>query len=437
MGAHERGALPCLKELPHDCTTRVPLYFIGQRYRILYPVPTIAIGTRTTYLPLASRALILPEMPLLFLNPRLSNLTNDSYLDLSTPDGNQRWRIYPTTIYRGVSSVSPDSRTILFTHFDNPPYGLFAINPNGTHVRPVAMQSPANWSPDSTATALQISQTFGDDLIYTTLNGTPRTVATNTVSSSFAWTPNGQGLVYAAKRNGQQDIFRFEQDGTKETLLYQSPVDDWLIDVIPDGRLLVMSRQETHFVVTRLEADGSNPLRLFEDSGGPTYATFDPDPTSRFLFLRNLPATQSAIGFGVYTTSGEPVWTLTDFCLPFEPDERCSVQTVAWHPSGEEVVFTVEQLSYIDPKGNRIYHSRLLAMRTDGSETTPRLLDQGEFFGPQEPRFSPDGRYVAYEWGLRASYAEEVRVIDMQTGNESVVSWPWGLDLIAWLDATP
>lgn len=414
------------------------LLFLVTGGLLLRPGLGIAEGSHSTYFPLASHGIVLPDMPLLLLNPRLSTSTYNSYLEVGTPDGSQRWRLYPTPIYRTISSVSPDSRTILFTHFSDPS-GTFAINPNGTQVRPVAMHGISNWSPDSTATAHQVSQTFGYDLGYTTLDGTARTVATDTHYSSFAWTPDGQALGYAANRNGAQNLYRFERAGTEETLLYAGPTDDWLLEGIPDGRWLALSRQGNDFVVTRLDADGSNPLPLFVYSYFPVGTLIDPDPTARYLFIRTLPLIYPESGFGLYTTAGDPVWTLTDYCLEFEVDDACFVQEVTWHPSGEEVIFTVQQLSYIDPKGNRSYHSRLVAMRTDGSETTPRLLDEGNFVGPANPKYSPDGRYVAYGWGVVGySYTpDEVRVIDMDTGTRTAISEPLGIDFQGWIDPTP
>jgi Tol biopolymer transport system component len=123
-------------------------------------------------------------------------------------------------------------------------------------------------------------------------------------NDSPVWSPDGQRVVWAADRDGSQNLFvRKVDDAAPEQLLFQSDVPfknaaAWS----PDGRWLVMTQldQDSAQNVWLLDASGSRPPTLIvrgptRDTGGPVspdgrWLTFTSDDSGRYeLFVQPFP----------------------------------------------------------------------------------------------------------------------------------------------------
>jgi Tol biopolymer transport system component len=123
-------------------------------------------------------------------------------------------------------------------------------------------------------------------------------------NDSPVWSPDGLRVVWAADRDGSQNLFvRKVDDAAPEQLLFQSDVPfknaaAWS----PDGRWLVMTQldQDSAQNVWLLDASGSRPPTLIvrgptRDTGGPVspdgrWLTFTSDDSGRYeLFVQPFP----------------------------------------------------------------------------------------------------------------------------------------------------
>jgi hypothetical protein len=393
----------------------------------LTPAFTAPTGSTRTYLPMAYRGIVLPNEPVLLVS-RSNDIYLDPYtLELIQPDGTQHWFLESNPLNN--PAIAPDGETILFSreYSFQVEGGTFAINPNGTNKRrtPVVIRetdfTKPTWAPDSAGVAIQSYLTGSVHLIYTPLTGDPVTVTTDTVAEDFAWSADGSSLAYSAIRNGQQDLYLAPRTGGAEQLLFQSPQNEWAYAALPDGRWIIGATRDNNMDIFRINADGTTPVPLFTipDRYGPY--TIESDPTGRFLFPTTLPQNTSYLDrrIALYTVDGQMVWNLTNLCLVEYPSYGCSIDQISWRPDGAEVAFHVRR----EVSGG--YENRLYLMRTDGSESTPRLVIEGE---ASKPYFSPDGRYFAYE-------SNGVRVRELATGSETVLSQGnEGVAIVGWVN---
>lgn len=373
----------------------------------LTPAFTAPAGNQRVYLPITTTgAPILPNEPLMLTYRSHDNQRNS--IDLIRTDGDHSWTVVWTNAYNIV--MSPNQKMVVYEEYA-PDTGSFVVNIDGTNRRRIARFSDPNaatfqaWAPTSEGIAFQEPTSGTWTLRYTPLTETAFTVATDTIADAFAWTPAGDRLVYSAIRNGQQDIFIAPREGGAETLLFQSPTQDWLYTATPDGHWVVGRSNGAGVDVLLLNADGSNPTPLFTLPTVDTSARLKiaVDTTGQLLFpYYEAQSPSAAIPIRLYTISGEVVWTLEELC-ELSPDNTCHVKRVAWQPNGNQVVFEVwhQAGQYIEP--------RLYRIRTDGSETNAQVLhDQSD---ASVPYFSPDGRYLAY-FG-----SETVFLLDTVTGD--------------------
>jgi serine/threonine protein kinase len=146
----------------------------------------------------------------------------------------------------------------------------------------------------------------------------------------------------------------------------------------PDGRsLLYVGDALGNDDIYLLRIGGRKPTNLTEDSPADDSApAFSPDG-SQIAFRSE----RAGGGIFVMGATGESVRRVTDY--GFDP---------AWSPDGQQLVVTAEPLR--DPM-SRKGGSQLWAVRTTGEGK--RLIREGDGMGP---KWSPDGRWVAY-WGVR------------------------------------
>jgi serine/threonine protein kinase/Tol biopolymer transport system component len=83
------------------------------------------------------------------------------------------------------------------------------------------------------------------------------------IIGQFSWMPNG-GIILA---NEDGNLFAVNPDGSSRTLLTSSERQNWEPSACGDGRYIVfLSNREKKIGVWRMDADGSNPLRLADES---------------------------------------------------------------------------------------------------------------------------------------------------------------------------
>jgi Tol biopolymer transport system component len=114
-------------------------------------------------------------------------------LDVGMPAEQPTWR-------------PPDGREILFRGTSPAGFGLYAVRPDGTGVRPVTPSNGVDewdalyfgWSPDGDQVAYQWRDGAGPRLLYVVPaeGGAPRSITTEESAGPVAWSPDGKSIAF-------------------------------------------------------------------------------------------------------------------------------------------------------------------------------------------------------------------------------------------------
>ena len=101
-----------------------------------------------------------------------------------------------------------------------------------------------------------------------------------------SWSPDGQRLVFDSIRNGLPDIFVMDADGANQTRLTHSPGNDLEPVWSPDGRQIAFSsNREGPREIYVMDADGANPVRLTHGQALNSNPAWSPTSTSPVVAL--------------------------------------------------------------------------------------------------------------------------------------------------------
>lgn len=107
--------------------------------------------------------------------------------------------------------------------------------------------------------------------------------------TGISWTPHGR-IVYAARLQGNQDIYVMDQDGSNKEQLTDDASDNNWPSVSPDGRYIVfMSNRTGTNAIWRMNLDGSNAKPLTSE-GDARWPRCSPDSQWVFYALLSDPA---------------------------------------------------------------------------------------------------------------------------------------------------
>jgi Tol biopolymer transport system component/DNA-binding winged helix-turn-helix (wHTH) protein len=224
-----------------------------------------------------------------------------------------------------------------------------------------------------------------------------------------SWAPDGR-LVYASVASGSWDIWVMNGDGTGQRQLTVGARSNYGPSVSADGRYIVFvsNRAGAAFNVWRMEADGSNPVRLtFGRGENFPHVTAD----GRWVVYASVGAGQESAVWKVPVEGGEPVrLTRRPASWPFvSPDGKWFVCTYGDGP------FPANKLAVIS---------------IEGGEPT-RLYDIPASFRANTV-WLPDNRGIAFldsrtgtanVWMQPLSGGKPVQLTDFKTDSISAFDW--------------
>jgi len=291
-------------------------------------------------------------------------------------------------------AFSPDGERIAFRS-ERDGGGIFVMGRTGESVRRVTHRgfSPA-WSPDGTQIAYSTApndpygRSPSELWVVTLATGDERKLSGVVEGIQPSWSPHGVRIAYwtviaEGKPMSQRDIWTVSADGTRPTAVTSDAAGDWNPVWSPDGRFIYFSSDRGGSLnLWRIPVDESSGRVL-----GPAEALTAPSADSRHPAI-------SADGRTVTYASLQ---------------ESTSVQKIAFDPTGatvagrpRSVVGGSRYLSHVDvsPDGQSIaYYDRgrtidLYIARADG--TGERQLTNPQPGYDRNPRFSPDGQWIAF-----------------------------------------
>jgi erythromycin esterase-like protein len=130
---------------------------------------------------------------------------------------------------------------------------------------PSVWNTSPSWSPDGRKIVFRSNRDGNNEIYVMNTDGSGQINLTEHQASDTdpAWSPDGTKIAFVSDRSGDEEIYVMELDGRKITQLTQSLDKDTYPSWSPDGRLIAFySRREGNFELFVMKADGSEPMRL-------------------------------------------------------------------------------------------------------------------------------------------------------------------------------
>jgi len=217
--------------------------------------------------------------------------------------------------------------------------------------------------------ALAMTVNANTDVYVMKTNGAGLTRLTTGLGydASPTWSPDGQRIAFLSDRDGSNQIYAMNADGSGQVRLTstQAGAPVWS----PDGRKIAFQcRQDAAYHLCVMNGDGSGQVRLAMNIGDVVQRlSWSPD-SRKIAFI------QGQSGQAIYVADADGsnlVRLMTGTTEAASP---------AWSPDGSRIAFTVGDLG-----SGGVY-----AMNSDGSTVT-QLSRNGA-----EPQWSPDGKKIVF-----------------------------------------
>lgn len=170
--------------------------------------------------------------------------------------------------------------------------------------------------------------------------GTPVRVTANTPSFWHGWSPDGETLVYTARRNGVFNIYAIPTSGGEEIPLTDSKGLDDGPEYSPDGKYVYYNSMASgKMEIWRMHPDGSSKEQLTEDKYSNWFAHPSPDG-KYFVFISYLEDQGSAhppmkdVALRLYNIDSGNIETLCEFT-----GGQGTLNVPSWSPDGKKFAF--------------------------------------------------------------------------------------------------
>jgi Tol biopolymer transport system component len=186
-------------------------------------------------------------------------------------------------------------------------------------------------------------------------------------------------IVFVSHRDGNDEIYVMNPDGSGVTRLTNNPATDSTPAWSPDNtRIAFSSDRDGSPAIYVMSADGSGVTRLTSNAAGDSEPAWSPDGT-KIAFTRNFPIETSNSAIYVMNADGSGVTQLVS-----DPDMDYGP---AWSPDGSKIAFCSYRDS-VDMPTDNIY-----VVNADGSGITNLT---SSFAANMSPAWSPDGSKIAF-----------------------------------------
>jgi len=125
-----------------------------------------------------------------------------------------------------------------------------------------------------------VSDRDGNDEIYVMdADGTGRVNLTNNPGDDYnlVWSPDGTRIAFVSFRDGNGEIYVMDADGTGRVNLSNHPDNDWTPAWSPDGRYIAFKCSRPNEQICLMNADGTNVVELTDELVSATHPSWSPD----------------------------------------------------------------------------------------------------------------------------------------------------------------
>ncbi len=284
-------------------------------------------------------------------------------------------------------------------------------------------------------TDLEADKGRNDVWIAPTGGGGARRLTSHEADDTQArWAPDGKSLFFVSTRTGSAQVFRLSLEGGEPQAVTSLPLDVDALEVAPGGR---------HLVFAMAVFPGQTPA----ESAATLQAQSKRKASGRLydrLFVRHWDAWENGTRnhlFSYELATGKLVDLMPrmDADAPSKPFGGSEEYAVS--PDGRTVVFTAKDAGREEAWSTNF---DLYAVPIDGSAAPKKLTTNPA--GDGHPRFSPDGKTLAYlamsrpgfeadrfrivlrEWATGAERTIDLRADASETGDRSPDDLAWSLD---------
>lgn len=230
-----------------------------------------------------------------------------------------------------------------------------------------------------------------------------------------AWSPDGKKIAFASSRdkNRGSEIYVMDADGSNQTRLTNVPGSDKDPAWSPDGKKIAFASTRDEGYLSEIyvmNADGGNQRRLSHNPGIDRYPVWSPDSKKIAYESARKSNTTGWEVYAVDVETGEEINLTSNPANDFGP---------RWSPDGKKIAFGSE----------RDGHGEIYVMNADGTEQT-RLTNYegppqqpGSMVTPGcwQPRWSPDGERIAFMF-FEPTSGFDVYVINSDGTNQTALT---------------
>ena len=200
------------------------------------------------------------------------------------------------------------------------------------------------------------------------------------IDSRPVWSPDGSSIAFASNRDGKNEIYVMNADGSNIKRLTNNMVDDGNPSWSPDGRrILFDTERDGNREVYLMDADGGNQIRLTRNNATDLTATWSPDGNLiAFASNRDTGPPYNPYNLDIYlmNVDGSNVRRIVDD-LEYDVGPQ-------WSPDGREIVFLSGRKGNFD----------VFKMNADGTNQRNLTPDYDKADGA--PIWSLDGNNIAF-----------------------------------------
>lgn len=213
------------------------------------------------------------------------------------------------------------------------------------------------------------------------------------------WSPDGSRIAFSSNRDGKNEIYVMDADGSNVKRLTNNRADDVNPIWSPDGRrILFDSERDGNREIYVMDADGGNQIRLTRDNAVDSTSTWSPDGSLiAFASNRDTGPAYNPYNMDIYlmNSDGSNVRRIVD-----DPEYDVGPQ---WSPDGRKILFMTGRNGNFD-----VYD-----MNADGTGQRNLTADYDKSDGA--PVWSLDGQHIAFS--RRIEGKEQIFVMDADGGN--------------------
>jgi Tol biopolymer transport system component len=214
-------------------------------------------------------------------------------------------------------------------------------------------------------------------------------------------------IAFVSTRDGNDEIYVMEADGSGQTNLTNGPWNDFTPCWSPDGtRIAFASDREGSYDIHVMDADGSNVVRLTRNLAVDAEPSWSPDGQT-LVFSSNRRGVYSI--YGIDANGGEPYQLTDDLADDVSPAWSPDGRSIAFSSSrrlGDVEIYVEEKYTFrgrpavVDVFGLLLAAADIYTMDLDGTDLGD-LTGDSDLVASTSPSWAPDGAALVFKsWQL-------------------------------------